>query len=70
MGFLFSQPMIEAKPRPKPPPITDKQKWMALAPMIKKRYKTDFDIKEIAAELSLADYKRKKKMWEEFKGVI
>lgn len=70
MGFLFGQPMTEAKPRPQPPPITSNQKWKALAPMIKKRYKTDWDVKEIAAELALADYKRNKKDWKRFSEEI
>jgi len=60
MSFLFGQPAIETKPKPKPPPITSNQKWMALAPHVKRHFKTDMDIKEIAAELSYAEYKMNK----------
>jgi len=70
MGFLFGQPAVEIKPKPQPPPITDNQKWKALAPFIKKRYKTDWDIKEIAAELALADYNKKTKEWKRFSEEI
>lgn len=57
MGFLFGQPAIETKPKPKPSPITSRQKWMALAPHVKRHFKTDMTLKEIAAELSYAEYR-------------
>ncbi len=36
--------------------ISDRDKWHALAMIIKKRYKTDMTIGEIAAELSYQEY--------------
>lgn len=59
MGFLFGQPVIQTEPKARPP-MTQRQqnlKWMALAPHVKKHFKLDKDVKEIAADLSLAAYK-------------
>lgn len=58
MGFLFGQPAIETKPKPKPiPKQKSYQTWLALAPHIRKHFdtgkKTDDDI---AFELYYADY--------------
>ena len=58
MSFLFGQQMIQTKPVK--PPMTNRQeneKWKALAPHVKKHFKTDLTVKEIAAELAYADYK-------------
>lgn len=67
MGFLLGlfgagQP---AKPKPKPminPPYTTQQeniKYRALAPLVKKYFDTgDKTVEEIAADLSLAAYKK------------
>jgi len=72
MGFLIAGHTEQAvKPRPKP--VDNKQKWLALAPIIKKHYKTDMTTKEIAAELSLQEYyqqKEKDKKWKQFSEEI
>lgn len=70
MGFLIAQSAAEARPKRKKPRITSNQKWMALAPIIKKRYKTHWNVKEIAAELALAEYKKNKKDWKRFSEEI
>ena len=57
MGFLFGQPAIETKPKPKPLPTPTKQTWLALAPHVKRHFKTDMSEKDIAFELSYAHYK-------------
>lgn len=58
MGFLFGQPVVEPKPKIRPA-YTEQQKnvmWRMLAPHVKKHFKLDKDVKEIAADLALADY--------------
>jgi len=40
----------------KPKPIDNRDKWKALAPLIKKHFKTDMTVKEIAAELNYQEY--------------
>lgn len=59
MGFLFGQSAVEPKPKVRPA-YTEQQKkdvWRALAPGIKKHFDTgDKTVKEIAADLALADY--------------
>lgn len=57
--FGFGQPTIETKPKPLPAPTN--QTWLALAPHVKKHFKTDMSEKDIAFELAYADYKNKKK---------
>ena len=61
MSFLLGQQAIQTKPKVRPP-MTQRQqnqRWMALAPHIKRRFDTgDKTIKEIAADLSLAAYKK------------
>jgi len=37
-------------------PIDNKQRWLLLAPYIKKHFKTDMTVAEIAAELSYQEY--------------
>jgi len=74
MGFLFgiSGSTEPIKPKPKPT-IDKKQMWMALAPHIKKRYKTNMTTKEIAAELHYQDYlqqKKKREQWKRFSKEI
>jgi len=73
MGFLFANKQEAIKPKPKLPPVSNKQRWMALAPFIKKHYKTDMTTKEIAAELSYQEYlqqKKKDEMWKRFSKEI
>lgn len=61
MAFLFGKQAIQTKPKTRPP-MTQRQqnlKWMALAPHIKRHFNTgDKTVKEIAADLSLAAYKK------------
>ncbi len=59
MSFLFGQKAIETKSKPKP--IDYNQRWLMLAPHIKKHFKTDMTTKEIAAELSYQKYLMDKK---------
>ena len=69
MGFLFGQQAIETKP--KSPPITNNQKWKALAPFVKKHFDTGNKTnKEIAADLALAHYYQEKKKWKKFSEEI
>ena len=57
MGFLFGQPAIQTKPKPKPPVVVDnRERWKALAPHIKKHFKTDMPVNDIAAELAYQEY--------------
>jgi len=67
MGFILQilGGGTPAKPKPKPlinPPYTARQenlKWKALAPLVKKHFDTgDKTVQEIAADLSLAAYKK------------
>jgi hypothetical protein len=62
---------IQTRPRPS---IDKKQLWIGLAPFIKKRFDTgDKTLKEIAADLALADYyeqKRKDEEWRRFSEEI
>ena len=56
MSFLFGQPAIETKPK-LPSEMQLKQRWVALAPHIKKHFDTgNKTTKEIAADLALAHY--------------
>lgn len=59
MSFLLGQQAIQTKPKVRPP-MTNRQqnlKWMVLAPHIKKHFDTgNKTVKEIAADLALADY--------------
>lgn len=60
MSFLLGQQAIQTKPKARPA-YTEQQKdvmWRMLAPHVKKHFKLDKDVKEIAADLSLADYKQ------------
>jgi len=62
---------VSVKPRYKP--VDNKQRWLALAPFIKERYKTDMTVKEIAAELAYQEYlmeRKKDEMWKRFSGEI
>jgi len=73
MGILFQRQVAQTKPKPKLPPISNKQRWLALAPFIKKRFKTNMTTKEIAAELSLQEYyqdKKKREQWKRFSEEI
>lgn len=63
MSFLLGQQAIQTKAKVRPP-MTNRQqniKWMMLAPHIKKHFKTDMGVKEIAAELSYQQYLKDKK---------
>ena len=66
MGVLFGTKQT-VKPKPRPKPVDNKQRWLALAPFIKKRYKTHMTTKEIAAELSYQEYLQQKKKDEQWK---
>jgi len=49
----------------KPEPIDIRDRWKALAPFIKRHFKTDMTVKEIAAELAYQEYLLKKnKPWD------
>lgn len=60
MTFLFGQSAIETKPKVRPP-MTNRQqnqKWLALAPHVKKHFDTgNKSLKDIAFDLAWADYK-------------
>ncbi len=59
MSFLLGQQAIQTKPKVRPPMTQSQQniKWRMLAPHIKKHFDTgDKTVKEIAADLALADY--------------
>jgi hypothetical protein len=53
-GSCFSDKRITIKSTPEP--IDNRQRWLVLAPLIKKHFKTDMTVKEIAAELALQEY--------------
>jgi len=60
-GLLCIFGGCKTKPQPKPkPPIDNREKWKALAPFVKKHFKTDMTTKEIAAELSYQEYLKNK----------
>ena len=40
----------------KPEPVDNRDRWKALAPFVKKHFKTDMTVEEIAAELALQEY--------------
>ena len=44
------------KPKPKAVANNNNAKWKILAPYIKKHFKTDMTVREIAAELSYQEY--------------
>jgi len=37
-------------------PVSNNERWKALAPFIKKRFQTDMTVEEIAAELAYQEY--------------
>ena len=51
---IAKAPVIVKKPVTKPD--DNREKWRALAPFVKKHFKTDMTVKEIAAELSYQEY--------------
>ncbi len=55
MSFLLGQQVIETKPKSLPVPTN--QTWLALAPHVKRHFKTDMNEKDIAFELAYAHYK-------------
>ena len=74
--IIMSSLILGAKKAQKPKatmPVDNRLKWQAVAPFIKKHFKTDMGVKEIAAELSYQEYLKEKKkddMWQEFSEVI
>ena len=44
----------------KPEPVDNRDRWKALAPFIKKHFKTDMTVEEIAAELAYQEYLQSK----------
>lgn len=73
MGFLFGQPAIQTEPKVKPPMTQRREalkrrqkalKWKAVAPFVKKHFKTDMTVRDIeqnlAAEASYQEYLRNK----------
>ena len=56
-----------------PTQVDNKGKWLALAPFVKRHFKTDMNVKDIAFELSYADYLQQKKkddLWRRFSEEI
>ena len=73
MSSLFALGGKETEKRIRPKPVDNKQKWLALAPFLKKRFKTNMTTKEIAAELSYQEYLKQREkdiQWERFSEVI
>ena len=58
----------------RPKPIDNKERWIGLAPFVKRHFDTgNKTLKEIAADLSLAEYfqqKKKAEQWERFSEEI
>lgn len=72
MSFLLGQQAVQAKT--KSPPVTSNQRWIALAPHVKRHFDTgNKSLKDIAFDLAWADYLQQKKkddQWKKFEKVI
>ena len=51
----FADKRVVVPPEPLKP-VSNKQRWLMLAPFIKKRFQTDMTVEEIAAELLYQEY--------------